>query len=81
MMKGVSVMGRATVGYRNILLVAQNHYGFCLAYGKGVEIDLVQSAKYYRRAADHNLAVAQFDYGFCLAYGKGVEIHIVKYPK
>jgi TPR repeat protein len=46
-----------------------------LRYGFGVRIGLVLAAKYYKLAADRNLAEAQADYALCLNRGAGVPVY------
>jgi TPR repeat protein len=52
---------------------AQLTYGHCVSEGRGVEIDLVPSAKCFKLAAGQNHAPAQFYYGVCLSKSRGVE--------
>jgi TPR repeat protein len=52
-------------------------YGICLAEGRGVEIDVIEAAKYVKQAADQHYAAAQYEYGICLAKGQGVEIDLI----
>jgi TPR repeat protein len=48
------------------LALAQCNYAFCLARGKGVKVDWVESMKYYKLAADQKCAEAQFSYAASL---------------
>jgi TPR repeat protein len=47
----------------------------------GVEIELMESARYYKLSADQNNRFGQFRYGLCLENGKGVEIDLVEAAK
>ena len=49
-----------------------NNYGECLRDGTGVDVNLVEAAKLFKRAADLGLVEAQVNYGNCLLYGQGV---------
>jgi TPR repeat protein len=40
-------------------------------------IDLIKAAKYYRLAADQDLAQAQYNYALCLKDGRGVQRDLV----
>jgi TPR repeat protein len=55
---------------------AQFTYGFYLANGRSVAIDLIRAAKYDKLAPDQNLADAQCPYGFCRQNGSGVEMNL-----
>jgi TPR repeat protein len=60
---------------------AQWEYGDRLEYGKGVRIDLIEAAKYYKMSAHQNYAPAQFAYGACLEDGKGVRVDLIEAAK
>ena len=47
--------------------------GVCYAHGHGVPKDVVQAAKWYRKAADQGNAAAQFNLGVSYHNGEGVE--------
>src|SRR5712692_125360 len=53
---------------------AQSQYVLGLAYefGKGVGVDPVQAAQWYRKAADQGYAGAQFNLGVAYANGTGI---------
>lgn len=52
---------------------AQYKLGVCYYYGRGVEEDEEEAAKWYRKAAEQGYAVAQFMLGECYYDGEGVE--------
>jgi hypothetical protein len=69
---------------RDSKIAAQLRYAHCLSVGHAVSVDLVEAARYYRLAADHNDAEAQFQYADCLSTGLGVSVDFfgaVKYYK
>src|SRR5437868_1048960 len=41
--------------------------------GEGMVKDHAEAAKWYRKAAEQNLAKAQYNLGVCYAHGEGVE--------
>lgn len=51
---------------------AQNNLGIFYQNGRGVMKDYEQAAKWYRKAADQNMASAQNNLGVCYAHGWGV---------
>ena len=51
---------------------AQYNLGLCYANGTGVAKDEEEAVKWYRKAADQNLAEAQYNLGYCYANGQGV---------
>lgn len=51
----------------------QNKLGNCYYFGKGVEQDLKEAARFFRLAADQGHADAQTNLGICYELGEGVE--------
>ena len=51
---------------------AQWRLGFIYEQGKGVPVDFIESAKWWRMAADQGHAGAQFSIGYCYGRGEGV---------
>jgi TPR repeat protein len=60
---------------------AQYKYAVCLENGVGVNIDLINAAKGYKLAADHNHEEAQNHYADCLQNGLGVETDLIDAAK
>jgi hypothetical protein len=62
---------------------AQYQYQYALWHenGVGFEMDLINSAKYYKFAADQNDAMAQANYAYCLENGVGVSIDLINAAK
>ena len=46
--------------------------GLKFASGKGVVLNYVQAAEWYRKAAEQNHSLAQFNLGMMFAHGQGV---------
>jgi TPR repeat protein len=59
----------------------QHRYGAALEYGKGVQKDLAEAAKYYKLAADQGDAFGQSRYASVLHGGKGVSQNVVEAAK
>src|SRR6266478_5226477 len=51
---------------------AQCHLGDCYYFGKGVAKDDVEAVKWWRKAAEQNLALAQANLGISYAAGEGM---------
>ena len=51
----------------------QFNLGYMYEYGKGVAKNYEEALKWYRKAANQNLAAAQFNIGYMYAEGKGVD--------
>ena len=60
---------------------AQFYLGVCYYNGEGVEKDLTEAVKWYRKAAEQGLAEAQCNLGVCYDYGEGVEKDITEAVK
>jgi TPR repeat protein len=62
---------------------SQNELGKAFRLGKfGLTTNFVEAVKWYRKAAEQNLAEAQYSLGFCYAKGEGVakdEVEAVKW--
>ena len=52
---------------------AQFNLGCCYDFGDGVENDLREAVKWYRKSAEQGYASAQFNLGCCYDRGEGVE--------
>ncbi len=52
---------------------AQFLLGACYESGEGVELDMKEAVKWYRKAAEQGHAEAQFNLGVCYNNGEGVE--------
>jgi TPR repeat protein len=52
---------------------AQNFIGDCFASGLGVELDLVQAAMWFQKAAGQGVAVAEYNLGVLYQNGDGVK--------
>ncbi len=52
---------------------AQNNLGVCYQAGEGVQKDLAEAAKWFRRAAEQGDAKAQLNLGACYLTGTGVQ--------
>ena len=57
---------------------AQFRLGTCYYNGIGVEKDVVEAVKWWRKAAEQNNADAQFGLGYCYVYGWGVPKNAVE---
>ena len=57
--------------------MAINMIGRCLENGWGCEVDLEDSARHYRKAADLGLDWGLYNYGQLLTRGRGVERDLV----
>jgi hypothetical protein len=53
----------------------------CISQGVSFDLDLIQSAKYFKLAADQNDSDAQFNYGLCLRDGDGVPVDLIQSAK
>jgi TPR repeat protein len=51
--------------------------GFGIREGRQIELDSIDSAKYFKLVADQNSAAAQNNYGLCLAEGRGVKVDLI----
>ncbi len=60
---------------------AQSYLGYCYDTGKGVTVDYLEGAKWYRKAADQNQINAQFNLGNCYHFGWGVATNDVEAVK
>ena len=47
-------------------------FGLCLAYGKGIECDWLEAARYYKLSSDSGNSDGSLQYGLCLRHGRGV---------
>ena len=54
-------------------MLAQNNMGVLYANGQGVDKDLVEAVRWYRKAAEQGHAQAQTNLGFTYANGRGVD--------
>jgi TPR repeat protein len=57
---------------------AQSNLGFCYESGRGVEKNVAEAVKWYRKAAEQTNAYAQYNLGVCYMNGEGVEKDIVE---
>ncbi len=55
------------------IAISQYNLGVCYAKGDGVEVDLPEAVRWFRRAAEQGMPQAQFNLGMCLSRGAGVE--------
>lgn len=62
---------------RDGIIKAQTNLGYMYAVGQGVDIDLVESAAWFRMAAEHGHRGAQVTLGLYYYNGEGVERDIV----
>lgn len=53
--------------------IAQCSLGNCYANGYGVEKDITEAAKWFRKSAEQGYSRAEFNLGLCYANGDGVE--------
>ncbi|MEI8248806.1 MAG: tetratricopeptide repeat protein, partial [Lentisphaerota bacterium] len=60
---------------------AQYNLGLCLKKGDGVEKNLVEAVKWFRKAAVQGHAQGQLNLGVCLKKGDGVEKNLVEAVK
>ncbi len=58
--------------------VSQYNLGLCYANGNGVEVDLAEAVKWFRKAAEQGLPEAQHNLGICLSRGAGVEKNVAE---
>ena len=58
--------------------ISQYNLGVCYAKGNGVEVDLAETVRWLRKAAEQGLPQAQFNLGMCLSRGVGVEKNVVE---
>ena len=61
------------VGAEQGQAIAQFNLGLCYHEGRGVEKDLSEAVKWFRKAAEQNDAKAQYNLGVCYDKGRGVE--------
>ena len=59
-------------------VVSQYNLGVCYANGNGVEVDLVEAVRWFRKAAEQGLPAAQHNLGICLSRGVGVEKNVAE---
>ncbi|HJZ22945.1 MAG TPA: tetratricopeptide repeat protein, partial [Candidatus Babeliales bacterium] len=57
---------------------AQNHLGFLLQMGLGVEKNLIKAVECFRKAAEQSNAMAQYNLGLCYLNGDGIEKNSAK---
>jgi uncharacterized protein len=69
-----SIKAKAENGDSN----AQRDLGIAYHYGKGVKIDPVEAAKWFRRAAEQGDELAQYMLGNCYVNGSGVATNAVE---
>ncbi len=53
-------------------VISQYNLGLCYARGDGVDVDLVEAVRWFRKAAEQGLPQAQYNLGMCLSRGAGV---------
>ena len=53
-------------------VISQYNLGLCYAEGNGVEVDLAEAVRWFRKAAEQGMPQAQFNLGLCLSRGAGV---------
>ena len=58
--------------------ISQYNLGLCYAEGNGVEVDLAEAVRWFRKAAEQGMPQAQFNLGLCLARGVGVAKNVVE---
>ena len=58
--------------------ISQYNLGVCYAKGNGVEVDLAEAVRWFRKAAEQGMPQAQFNLGMCLSRGAGVEKNVVE---
>ena len=58
-------------------VISQYNLGLCYAEGTGVEVDLAEAVRWFRKAAEQGMPQAQFNLGLCLARGVGVAKNVV----
>ena len=63
---------------RNICAEAQYGLGWMYERGAGVDSDLVEAAKWYRKAAENGFDIAQCELGRCYECGRGVQKSITE---
>ena len=59
-------------------VISQYNLGLCYAEGNGVEVDLAEAVRWFRKAAEQGMPQAQFNLGLCLARGVGVAKNVVE---
>ena len=60
---------------------AQYNLGVCYEFGKGVEKDLSEAVKWYRKAAEQGDAMAQYNLGILYFEGSGVDKNLPEAAK
>ena len=58
--------------------ISQYNLGLCYAKGNGVEVDLAEAVRWFRKAAEQEMPQAQYNLGLCLSRGAGVEKNVVE---
>ena len=58
--------------------ISQYNLGLCYAKGNGVEVDLAEAVRWFRKAAEQGMPQAQYNLGLCLFRGAGVEKNVVE---
>jgi TPR repeat protein len=63
------------------VLAAQCNLGLCYECGRGVEKDVVEAVKWYRKAAEQGHSRAQCNLGYMYEIGRGVETDVAEAVK